>query len=85
MRARMHSPHFLRHTSPTCGLPMAQYAFGVNGSGKEVAEEFLQNVETNTKQYLKLFAEAADDCLPAPSVPVEDDVYDVLQAQVRAA
>lgn len=51
-------------------------------SGSDGAQEFLENVQSNTKQYLKLFAEAADDCLPESSVPVEDDVYDVLQAQV---
>lgn len=47
-------------------------------------KDLLHNVETNTKQYLKLFAEAADDCLGQiePSVPHVPDVYDVLLQQV---
>lgn len=64
-------------------LLILQYVSKISGTAKDGAQEFLENVETNTKQYLKLFAEAADDSLPEPSVPVEDDVYDVLQAQVK--
>jgi hypothetical protein len=62
---------------------VAQYVSKASGVARDGAQEFLDNVQSNTKQYLKLFAEAADDCLPEPSVPVEDDVYDVLQAQAR--
>ena len=60
-----------------------QYVSKATGAAKDGAQEFLENVQSNTKQYLKLFAEAADDCLPEPSVHVDDDVYDVLQAQAR--
>ncbi len=53
---------------------------GLNDGEKDL----LYNVETNTKQYLKLFAEAADDCLGqiAPTVRHTPDVYDVLLQQV---
>ena len=61
---------------------LVQYVSKATGAAKDGAQEFLENVQSNTKQYLKLFAEAADDCLPEPSVHVDDDVYDVLQAQV---
>ena len=61
-----------------------QYAAGVLGDEKGTMEEFLTNVETNTKQYLKLFSEAADACMPQPTrTDLPDDVYDVLLQQVR--
>lgn len=38
---------------------------------------------SNTRRYMTLFAEAADDLLPAPSVQqTEEDVFDVLMRQV---
>jgi hypothetical protein len=68
-------------TKPAFSL--VQYVSKATGAAKDGAQEFLENVQSNTKQYLKLFAEAADDCLPEPSLHVDDDVYDVLQAQAR--
>ena len=42
-------------------------------------------IERNTLQYLTLFADAADQAMPAPTVPADElpeDVYDVLVEQV---
>ncbi len=59
---------------------------GAGGEGEK--EGLLHNVETNTKQYLKIFAEAADDCLVlvAPTIDhIVPDVYDVLLQQVGSS
>jgi hypothetical protein len=46
-------------------------------------DDFVQSIETNTSTYLKIFAEAADDCMPEPTrTDIPDDVYDVLLKQV---
>lgn len=41
---------------------------------------------TNTRRYMTLFAEAADELMPAPDVQdTEEDVFDVLMRQVRSS
>lgn len=45
---------------------------------------FVENVETNTYRYLKVFAEAADDIMPSPTISPDDmpsDVFDVFCQQ----
>ncbi|XP_024527474.1 DNA replication licensing factor MCM7 isoform X1 [Selaginella moellendorffii] len=46
------------------------------------AEMLVQRIRTNTKRYLGLFAEAIDEILPDPTVPIDvDDDYEVLMRQ----
>ena len=51
--------------------------------------ELLERVETNTRRYQSMFAEAADDLMhdpdlfpPAQLVSAPRDVFDVMRAQV---
>jgi hypothetical protein len=61
-------------TSP---LPAFRQFDGADG-------ELLNAVRGNTRRYLMLFAEAADDVMPPPTeLNEEDDVFDVLMRQVR--
>lgn len=62
----------------------AQYIDTVSsGEAREGLEEFLHNIETNTRQYIKLFAEATDVIMPAPDRnDIPNDVFDVLLDQV---
>ena len=60
-----------------------QYMDTVSGQQREELDEFLHSIESNTRQYLKLFAEAADIAMPAPSRnDIPNDVFDVLLEQV---
>lgn len=40
----------------------------------------VQNIESNTNQYISIIAEAADDVMPPPSeeLPVSEDVFDIM-------
>ena len=47
-------------------------------------EELLKKIETNTRQYVRVFAEAADKVMPvATRTDIPSDVFDVLLEQVR--
>lgn len=55
----------------------------VSGEQREGLDELLHNIESNTRQYIKLFSEAADIAMPAPSRnDIPNDVFDVLLEQV---
>ena len=55
----------------------------VSGEQREGLDEFLHNIESNTRHYTKLFADAADIAMPAPSRnDIPNDVFDVLLDQV---
>lgn len=44
----------------------------------------LDGLENNTKRFVKIFSEAADDAMPAPTeLGLEEDMYDILYNQVR--
>lgn len=61
----------------------AQYMDTVSGDQRDGLDDFLHNIETNTRQYIKLFAEAADIAMPAPNRnDIPNDVFDVLLEQV---
>ena len=63
----------------------AQYLDTVSGDQRDGLDEFLHNIETNTRQYIKLFAEAADIAMPAPNRnDISNDVFDVLLEQVAS-
>eukprot|EP00898_Chlorokybus_atmophyticus_P003807 jgi/Chlat1/4427/Chrsp29S04389 len=53
------------------------------GKDTTMEAEFANNVRTNTWRYLKLFASAVDECMPAPNEDStgKDDVFDVLRRQ----
>ena len=60
-----------------------QYMDTVSGEQREGLDELLQNIQSNTRQYIKLFAEAADIAMPAPNRnDIPNDVFDVLLEQV---
>ena len=62
---------------------MVQYLDTVSGEQREGLDELLHNIESNTRQYIKLFAEAADIAMPAPDRnDIPNDVFDVLLEQV---
>ena len=53
------------------------------GGANPDSEQFLLNIEGNTRHYVKLFAEAADGLMPPPTRPdIPSDVFDVLLEQV---
>ena len=55
----------------------------MSGEQRDGLDDFLHNIETNTRQYIKLFAEAADIAMPAPNRnDIPNDVFDVLLEQV---
>lgn len=44
--------------------------------------DLIQNIESNTYQYLSLLAEAADAVMPAPTIPsIPEDVFDIMMDQ----
>lgn len=52
------------------------------GAQKEADESFLARVRTNTRRYVGLFADAIDELLPEPNVPLaRDDDFDVFLSQ----
>ncbi len=62
----------------TTALPASRQFDGAEG-------DLLGAVRGNTRRYLQLFAEAADDVMPVPTeLHEEDDVFDVLMRQARA-
>lgn len=53
-------------------------------SDKDKLHTFVSDIQSNTRRYISLFAEAADDLMPARSyVAVEEDSFDILMRQVR--
>lgn len=58
-----------------------QYLTSIGDTGEE-EDDFLANVEKNTRRYQKIFAQAADDSQPAPTDPsLPSDIFDVLATQ----
>jgi len=44
------------------------------------------SVKSNTRRYMQLFSEAADEAMPAATeLHEDDDVFDVLMRQARSA
>lgn len=49
---------------------------------KEADLSFMERVRTNARRYVGLFADAIDDLLPEPNVPLaRDDDFDVFLSQ----
>lgn len=52
------------------------------GEQKDADLGFVERVRTNAKRYVGLFADAIDELLPQPTVPVaRDDDFDVFLSQ----
>ena len=48
------------------------------------ADTLLDGFENNTKRFVKILCEAADDAMPIPDrQDIEEDIYDILYNQVR--
>ena len=48
------------------------------------ADTLLDGFENNTKRFVKVLCEAADDAMPVPDrQDLEEDIYDILYNQVR--
>lgn len=47
------------------------------------AEGLVERVENNTKRYLHLLADIADEIMPTPTEAAEPDVADILAHHVR--
>ena len=60
---------------------------GEDHSGGDEWSRFARNVRDNTRRYLSLFADAADDLMPLPTSAFEgiEDVFDVLMRQRQYA
>ena len=62
----------------------AQYLASVGDVGEE-EDDFLANVEKNTRRYQKIFSQAADESLPTPTdTSLPSDIFDVLATQARS-
>ena len=73
-----------RHPEHTCNLCCAllQYLDSVRDDAEE-EDDFMANIEKNTRRYHKIFSKAVDDILPAPTdASLPSDIFDVLATQV---
>lgn len=61
------------------------YWLGVCQDPTDAHEELQKAILNNTKRYQQLIADAVDQALPPPTTDVVEDIFDVLERQVRAA
>ena len=63
-----------------------QYLESVRNDADEEDDDFMANIERNTRRYHKIISQAVDEILPAPTdASLPSDIIDVLATQVCGA